>query len=474
MRSETPQRDLLSDISLVSKAQIRVVGFILGLSAALIGVTSVPFLPFLPGPSVMLLVLGIIVTLLTPAGATLGRHKFTIIDVAFVAFILVRIFVEIYNSVDLDHAIYSGIIYGQFQIYLMTWPPRLLIRNRDDLGVFLRAFAWPAAFVAILALLQLLKFPGVTEWILANVKADGLENRIAEGREDLRATSTIGHWTYLGGYLACATAMVCVDLLLSKGKPKARFTAAVSMGLLGILLVGQITTLTFATIAVAAGVVVATILRLGVRPIFAVLVVAGGLGAWSIFGEELQYRIDYQATTGRYDDPSLSWIPSTVAYRMRIWETETIPAFQERPFTGWGVQLYNTDTPWPKRPPSLDWLSPESQWMSILVTGGIITLVFFIFLMIAALVTLLRARKVLGNVVTPITALFVGLLIISSISGHFTAPGVPLPFWALFGALIPFAQRAQHNRFTSDYAGGEVQEIKSSTAVTAITSRGGP
>ncbi|GAA2239671.1 O-antigen ligase family protein [Herbiconiux moechotypicola] len=451
--------DLLSDVSLVSKAQIRVIGFVMGLAAALVGITSVPGLTFLPSPSLMLIVLAVIITLLSPAGSTIGRHRLTIIDAAFIATIIARIFIEVFNAVDLNHAVYSAIAYGQIPVYLMTWPPRLIIRNRDDLGVFLRAFIWPAALVAIVALLQLLRFPGVTEWLIANAKSDGLEARVAEGREDLRATSTIGHWIYLGGYLAVATAIAGVDLLLNKAANKPRLASAGTMVLLGILLVGQITTLTFATIAVALAVVAVIVIRIGIRPIFAILIVASGFIAWSVFGEQLQYRIDYQATTGQYDDPALAWLPSTIAYRLTIWDTETIPAWLIRPWTGWGMQVYNFDLNWPQRPQSLAWLSPESQWLSTLITGGLLSLALLIFLLIATFVTVFRARKVLGKALSPVTALLVGLVVASTISSLFTAPGPPMILWGLIGALIPFAQRAQAGRRLADEeASGTVVE----------------
>ena len=432
--------------SIASRGQIRLIGFVLGCAAALIGVTSSFTSLNLPGPSVFLLVFALILTLLTPAGATILKQRPNIVDAAFLVFLLVRVFVEIFNSVDLNHEVYSQIFFGQFQVYLLTWPPRLLIRNREDLGVFFRAFAWPAAGVALLALLQLLRVAGVQEWILANVKSDGLEARVTEGRTDLRATSTIGHWTYLGGYLSCVTAMVCVELLSQKNRHRARGAVAGSIVIIGLLLIGQVTTLTFATIALAGAVVAITILRMGVRPIVVLVIGISGVVAWSVFGQQVQDRIDYQATTGRYDDPSLAWIPSTVAYRLRIWELETFPSIFQRPITGWGAQVYNFDLSWPTRPSYLSWLSPESQWLAAWISGGAISLVTLILLLLAALVTIMRARKLLGKSLDPLIVLFVGLVIISCISTQFQAPGPPFVFWALIGCMMPFAQMATDGR----------------------------
>ncbi|RFA08328.1 hypothetical protein B7R54_03130 [Subtercola boreus] len=432
--------------SVVSKGQIRVIAFLLGTSAALVGVNSSFLSADIPGPSIILLVIALIAVLLTPAGATILKQRLTILDAAFIFYMLVRVLVETYNSVQLDHPPYSQILIGQLQIYLITWPPRLLIKNREDLGVFLRAFAWPAAFVAILALAQLLRVPGVQEWILANVRGDGLEARVAEGRQDIRATSTIGHWTYLGGYLSCVTAMVAVEILSQKNRTRARAMTAGSIVLIGLLLVGQVTTLTFATIALAGAILAVTILRMGVRPLVVLVILISGAVAWAVFGQQVQERIDYQSATSTYNDPSLAWLPSTVAYRLRIWESETFPSIFQRPITGWGTQLYDFTLTWPARPSYLAWLSPESQWLSLWITGGIISLGVFVLVLIAALVTILRARRVLGKTLDPVIVLFIGLLIISCISSQFSAPGSPYVFWALIGSLIPFAQHTRDRK----------------------------
>lgn len=421
-------------MTLPASPVVRIVGTLLGFSAAIVSVQWPAALSSAPSPSTVLLLVAIAVAIMH-AGRGMGRLLLGPFDFAMITLIFVRAVVEIFNSSDLGHPIATGAVTTLVLLYVSSFPARLTVRSREDFRAFILCLALPAVLVAVLAVLQLIRFPGVMDWILQNVSVGGLQSRVEAGRDDLRATSTIGHWTALGGYLSVATALLCVDLLMSRGT-RGVSRRIVVIGSILVIFVGQVSTLTFATIALCAAVILFTILQMRVNPFYLIVLALGGLVAWQTFGASIESRLEDQAVVSRYTDESLRWLPSTVAYRVRIWQTETFPAIGERPVTGWGQQTYNFPSDWSVFPSVLVWNSPESQWFGLLVRGGIIDLAAFVILIIAMFVTLRRARTSLQSAWIPLLVMFVGILVTCSINSPFSTNGVPQMWWPAVGSLI--------------------------------------
>lgn len=413
---------------------VRLVGGLMGFSAAIVSVHWPESLASAPSPSTMLILVALAIAFIF-AGRDTGRLRLGPFDFAMITLIFVRAVVEIFNSSDLGHAVGSGAITTLVLLYMSSFPARLVVRSRQDFRTFCFYLALPAIFVAILAVLQLIRFPGVMDWILQNVSVGGLQNRIDAGRDDLRATSTIGHWTALGGYLCVATALFCLEILMSRGEKDLGRRGIAIVGVV-IVFIGQVSTLTFGTIAVCAAVILLTILRLRVNPFYLIAAAGGGLIAWQVFGSSIEERLEDQAVVSRYTDESLRWLPSTVAYRVRIWQTETIPAIEQRPLTGWGQQTYTFPDNWSVFPSMLVWNSPESQWLGLVVRGGLVDLAAFVGVIVAMFVVLRRARPAIGTSTTPLTVVFVGLLVTCLINSPFSTNGVPQIWWPILGALI--------------------------------------
>lgn len=416
---------------------VRLVGTLMGLSAGIVSVHWPQALASAPSPSTLLIVAALGIAIVH-AGRDSARLRLGPFDFAMITLIFVRAVVEVFNSSDLGHPVGTGAITTLVLLHLSSFPARLVIRSRQDFRTFCFYLALPAILVAVLAVLQLIRFPGVMDWILQNVSVGGLQNRVDAGREDLRATSTIGHWTALGGYLCVATALFCLEILMSRGEKGVGRRGVAIVGIV-IVFVGQVSTLTFGTIAVCAAVVLLTILRLRVNPFYLVVAAGGGLIAWQVFGSSIEQRLEDQAVVSRYTDESLRWLPSTVAYRVRIWQTETIPAIEQRPLTGWGQQTYTFPDNWSVFPSMLVWNSPESQWLGLIVRGGIIDLGAFLGLLIAMFVVLRRARREIATSMTPLTVVLVGLLVTCLINSPFSTNGVPQIWWPILGALIALA-----------------------------------
>ncbi len=146
---------------------------------------------------------------------------------------------------------------------------------------------------------------------------------------------------------------------------------------LALSAVGVITTFTFAAIGMTTAVVAAAMLSLGYR---VRLIVAGGAAvtiALALFGDSLDSRVDQQRSATNYLPSGFSWVPATLAVRIYYWINEGLPAFTEQPIWGWGHSVYGLGRTWPIQPASIAWPYPESEYIRVMVTGGLVELAFF-------------------------------------------------------------------------------------------------
>ncbi|WP_148059112.1 O-antigen ligase [Rathayibacter sp. PhB127] len=393
------------------------------------------------GLSIVFLALAFVTAILWNDRAPLLRLRLTSLDYAFVALLVIWTVIEFVNSSELEHRPYLGVILTVGFGYTASIPVRMVIRGKIDLSPFLRGFALPGVAVSAIALAQLLRVPGVNALLVEFTSSGGLADRLASGW-DIRGTSTIGHWTALGGYLACVIAATCVDLLISRSGTR---LAGWPIIVLAILFAGSITTLTFAVVGTAALIIALTALRLRARPSLVISSAGVVFAGWFFFGNSITERLAQQSGQSEYVVAQYAWLPQTIGYRMNIWVTETIPAIEERQLFGWGAQVYAAALKgWPVRPQSLIWVSPESEWMRTLTASGMTGLVIEIVLLVAAFSALWRSRRTLGAaIVSPVVVLLTSLVVISTIHSHFSNPGVPLALWPLVFAIATAALRTQ-------------------------------
>ncbi|WP_167542360.1 O-antigen ligase family protein [Rathayibacter tritici] len=391
------------------------------------------------GVTILLVVLSFLLALLWKDKAPLARVRLTPLDYSFLLLLLAWGLIELLNANEMRHSPFIGVLLTVGVAYAATFPVRMVVRAPSDLAPFLRGFSAPGVLVAGIAIAQLLRVPGVNEVLVQVTSSDGLTERLSSGW-DIRGTSTIGHWTALGGYFACIIAASCVDLVVSSAGTK---LAAWPIITLTVLFAGAVTTLTFATIGAAAVILALTALRLKARPVLVLSGVAVLVGGWLAFGQSIAARLEQQSGQSQYVIAQYSWLPQTIGYRVNIWVTETLPAIAERPFTGWGAQVYAAaEKDWPVRPLSLVWGSPESEWLRTVIAGGVVGLLAEILLLLVAFAVVLRSRRALGAaVVFPVSILLVVLVVISTIHSHFSNPGVPLALWPLVFAVAVAAQR---------------------------------
>ncbi|WP_181133611.1 O-antigen ligase family protein [Rathayibacter sp. AY2B9] len=416
------------------------VGVLLGSAAGLVGVQVNALGPF-QGVSMLLVGLSFLTALLWKDRAPLARVRLTSLDYSFLLLLIAWGMLELVNSGELRHSPFIGVLLTVGVAYAATFPVRMVVRAPSDLAPFLRGFSAPGVLVALIAIAQLLRVPGVNEVLVQITSSGGLAERLSSGW-DIRGTSTIGHWTALGGYLACVIAASCVDLIISSAGTK---LAPWPVAALTVLFAGAVTTLTFATIGAAAVILALTALRLKARPVLVLSGAAVLAAGWLVLGQSIAARLEQQSGQSQYAIAQYSWLPQTIGYRVNIWVTETLPAIAERPLSGWGTQVYSAvDKGWPVRPSSLVWVSPESEWMRTLIASGVLGLLPEVLLLLVAFAVVLRSRRMLGAAaVFPVTILLVVLVVISTIHSHFSNPGVPLALWPLVFAVAVAARRAK-------------------------------
>lgn len=402
-------------------------GLLAGISAASVGVEVGPA----PAGTLSMLTMAsaALIVFLRFTPAEIGGIRLGAIDLLFAIFIAARLASELANASELRHPVFSGTLLLPVVAYAGFALARQSVMSAEQAVLFLRGLSLPAVGVSLLAVLQVLRLPEATQFITTFVSAAGYERRLELGWA-VRGTSTVGHHTALGGYLVCIAAAACLDLLISR-----RLTGKIARTpvlILLIVLVGQITTFTFATIALSLLIGLITLLMLGLRPLLTVLLGAAGVATWQLFGAELEARLNSQTSATSQE---FAGLPETIAYRMGIWTRETVPAILERPVTGWGLDVYSAASKgWPSYPTQLSWGSPESEYLRTLITGGAVVLLAQVGLFIAVWLLIRASRRVAGRTVSvPLGTLFLGLLVLSVLHSHFANPGVPYAFWPIVG-----------------------------------------
>ncbi|KIQ17602.1 O-antigen ligase family protein [Rhodococcus sp. MEB064] len=432
-----------------------VVGLLLGTASAAVGVRSiVPGIPLRPWH--ILVFAALVLAWTAHSRRTTPRIRPLLSDVALLAFVGLSVAVELWNVATSD--IQASITNAIYPLYFLVGyaAVRLVVRHRTDAMALLVAFTIPVVPSAVAALAQLAS-RDLARLVLTVAPAGGLSDRIDDGRT-LRSTAFIGHWTGAGMYFCAILAAVGCVLLMRPRRRSALvmvWTAAVAA------IAGALASATISVIATAAALCLVTAVAGGWRPLVFLStsgIVAGAL-SFVLTRPVLQARVDQQTTpartssgppTGPVADPGSSWIPSTLAYRYRVWTEQTLPAIADRPVTGWGADVFGSSA----RPPVLAWGSAESQWLGVALSFGVPAMVVFV-LVIAAIASVLYRSA--SRMSAPVMTLFACSVASAFIVPVFTNRGLPVPFWILLGVVVALSpvRHAQRERSvrTNEYTG---------------------
>ena len=408
-------------------------GLGLGIAAATQGV-QMPYMPLSLGNFVLLVtVCGVLVA--KPErlfSGHLGGFDFVVL-----AYFAGKIFTDIASAVVIGHPVSLGNIFGSL-IYLGAY---LCVRARLESIHSARSLLFgliiPAPFVALLAILQLSGNGAAIAIISRYTTGEAAIDRISTDRL-VRGSSTLGHWTALGGYCIVITA-VCL-ILLALGLRNTYVYLATLMVTLAAL-----TTLTSSAVF---GVAALLLFGFGVMRRFSFVLMAGVVAGLLAFRTGIESRYDAQFTGAVVSDAP-SWVPATLAARWEYWTEQGIPAFLRQPVFGWGHRVYEFNLSYSYKPDFLLWPFAESEYVRALVTGGFVLFALLVMVLAGSLFMGLRAlRRTRRREFRVWMGFVVVTILICIVTPYLSTAGLGVGFFVLAGAVrsLEVLQNDPHNK----------------------------
>jgi hypothetical protein len=316
-----------------------------------------------------------------------------------------------------------GTVFGQLQFFLLYRGVRVALRTQRERRSALLVLIAVSAPVALLAVLQELRFPGIASFI--NSITGGVSGPASSSGPVARATGPFNNWAVLAGYLF--PLLLCLWSLSLGGQVRRRravwvVAAAALTGLLVTAELSAISCLLIGAVVLAAQYGHRRTALKWLGALVVVAVVVAGPFLFTRLNQELSSSAGSSRPAG---------VPQTLNFRWEIWSGQYIPAIEQRPLTGYGVTL----------PSSINWVYPESQYVSFLMEGGIPMLALFA-LLAWAMVERARAaarssdplEQALGRALLVIV---VAALVMNAIWPYLSNGGLPQVLWCLFAIASP-------------------------------------
>jgi hypothetical protein len=314
-----------------------------------------------------------------------------------------------------------GTAAGQLQFFLLYRAIKVTLRTAEERHLALKVLFIASGVVALLAVLEELKIPGVINFIVT------LTGSAAAGGTGgvIRATGPFANWAALAGYML---PLVFVGLCLGLGDAYPRHKR-LQFGLGMLLILALFVTAEFSNIlCLLAGVGVLGVRYGRGRQVFRWLGIGAivvAIGAGGLLGQRLDAQLSTSAGSSRH-----AGVPQTLNTRWSIWTEQYIPAIEKKPLTGYGVVL----------PTSIRWPFPESEYISFLIEGGLPLLAMFGFLAWAMLGEARRASRSRDPVdhalAQGLRVAVPAMVIVNLIWPFLSNGGEPQVLWVLF-ALLP-------------------------------------
>jgi hypothetical protein len=317
-----------------------------------------------------------------------------------------------------------GTVAGQLQFFLLYRSLKVTLGNQRERRLALKILFISSAAVALLAVLQEARVPGVGN-LIATMTGSTQGGNGTGGL--LRATGPFVNWAALAGYLLpLILVAVCLGLGGSIRRHKTAAFLLVVLLTVALFFTAELSVIACLVLGVGVlgvrhgrGRVIARWLGIGA----AVVVLVGG-----VF---LVQRLDAQLSTSAGSNRSAG-VPQTLNMRWSVWTQQYIPAVEQRPLTGYGVVL----------PPSIRWPFPESQYIAYLIDGGLPLLAVFGFLCWAMYVEAKRASRspdqVDRSLGQALGVAVISMAVVNVIWPYLSNGGMPQVLWCLF-ALLPAA-----------------------------------
>ncbi|MGH9073643.1 MAG: O-antigen ligase family protein [Acidimicrobiales bacterium] len=345
---------------------------------------------------------------------------------------------------------------GPFQFLLLYRAVLTALPLRHQRRRALALFLWSSVPVSLLAILQQFRLHVVQRFV-AYLTGGSVFNTYAY-HYFARATGPFSHWTPLAGYLFVVL-LAGLALILEGDPPLPR------RRLLLILLLAATALLLTAELSAMFGTVVGAVilgawygrLRQVVRWLGVGAIVLG-VAFGSYFGHRLHDEFTRTAGSARS-----SLVPQTIEYRLQIWTGQYFPAIGEHPVAGWGAEL----------PSNINWQYTESQYVTLLMEGGVLVLGAYGGLMWCLFA---RSRRLgrrsraptppnEGRAMARSLAVMVALLVpMNAVFPYFSSGGLAQPFWVVAAIL---AAASSSGRLSHAVGPAAATEALPGTAVAA-------
>lgn len=432
------------------KSPAKLVGLLIGTAAATPGLSSpVPSMPLKPWHICLLLALAI--------GFNFRRKlernfipKLYRVDVALILFSVATLMVDLINAKDLNFTADYMVATRPIFWLMVLWAGRFVLHSMEDASDFLVGFTLPVFPSAVIGFGQLVGIDFIQQFVIKWAPdSAGLSSRLDQDKL-IRATGFVQNWTQFGAYLCTVIAAAMALLITSKihkiGNALYPWLVLMTAGF------AVLSTLTLSAVGTALAIfLVCSREAKAIGKSLSILIFVGLISS-AFLSAYIEERLDQQFATSAVvsSDGDGSWIPSTLLYREKIWITETIPMVAERPLTGWGSNVYAaaqgaTGDVGRVYPNKMKWLSPESQWFSLLMNFGSIGLIGFLCIVFYMVKILYKSYKVKASWIYKPTATLLFMMIISAfVASVFTNHGLPIGLWALLAVVSIYQSKPQY------------------------------
>ncbi len=295
------------------------------------------------------------------------------------------------------------VLLAPLQYIFIFWVFRNIPQNETETRRILRLMLGCAAFVAFIGLLQAARIGFIANILHTVYPSPHEELAVDYGR----VSSILGAWNSLGTFLA-------INLLLIRAIYGVKPPLMKSWILLSLAVIIASCLLASGSYAGIIGFLVGIgLLELQDRRgrlsliILIICLVITAIPLWGSISQRLEYQF-------RGDN----WIPTTLAFRFKVWEEVFLPIIKKSWLLGYH----------PVMPTSLTWLYPESQYFSLLLRGGSISLTAHLCWIGTSLVWLYKQKKVTTGLAQGIANGAFTIIIVLSLMGFtnsvFTFSGV--------------------------------------------------
>jgi hypothetical protein len=352
------------------------------------------------------------------------KPRFGAIDIAYWVLLLfgtaVPVMVAFYTDGSLSTDGWSTFL-GPVKFYMAYRIVVDTVSTESDMRRLLICLLLAGAAVAVVGIFEYFDVHNLQAFLntyyMEGDLTDTWQQQVADTR---RIIATVGSWNVSGAFFAFHVALV-IALVQIRFWVMRRWMIIVigAICAVGLLLSGSMASTLGLFIAVATYAVVRHRVP---RPMILATSLVVTIIAGLLFKPFLEVRLQTQYPAG-----STELVPSSVQYRIALWQDQFLPALRGHEMLGLGPSL----------PPQIDWMTEESQYLFNMYKGGIPYL-FATLGLFGVLIVQLHRRyptQTGGQQAATLSALGLSVaLVVINLNNAYSTYGVPIQtFWVLVG-----------------------------------------